>query len=133
MVKLFNSQVGDTIIEVLISITVVSLVLAGAFVTSRRSTNAVRTAQERGEAIKYAESQVEQLRAAVNKGTNLPATFCFKSDGTGALDTPPCIVTNGIDYRQTISKNGADYSTIVEWDGLAGGVNKVQLDYRSQQ
>lgn len=53
---------GDTIIEVLISITVVSVILGGAYASSNRSLSATRQAQERGESLKLAEKQLELLK-----------------------------------------------------------------------
>lgn len=60
MKKLNNT--GDTIVEVLIALLVVSMVLASAFVTSNRSLNNGRQAQERTEALKTLESQIEQFK-----------------------------------------------------------------------
>ena len=53
---------GDTIIEVLIAIAITSIVLAGAYVAVDRSMKASRAAQERGEAVKVAEAQIERLK-----------------------------------------------------------------------
>lgn len=86
MRKLF--QRGDTIIEVLIALTVISAVLGGAYVTSNRSLKNIRKAQERGEALKITETQVERLRNAVSIIPSPADTqFCAYNDGspTGSL------------------------------------------------
>lgn len=74
------SNTGDTIIEVLVCIAVVSTILGGAFVTTRDSQVGVRNSQEHSEALKLVESQLEQLRgdsaAAVASGT----PFCFYNE-----------------------------------------------------
>jgi prepilin-type N-terminal cleavage/methylation domain-containing protein len=57
------SSRGDTIVEVLIAIAIVSSVLAGAFTVSQKSTLAVRDSQERGEVLQILQGQVEQVRA----------------------------------------------------------------------
>lgn len=57
------TQAGDTIVEVLIAMLVISVILGGAFVTTHNSQNGVRDSQEHAEALKLAESQLEQLRA----------------------------------------------------------------------
>lgn len=126
---------GDTIVEVLIAMAVVSLVLSGAYASSNRSAQATRTAQERGEATKFAESQVEQVKVAVDGGTVLPASFCFGD--TGAVKTLPadaadCKTTGGVEYRRSIDKSSNDYTVKVQWDALTRGTNIVQLDYRSK-
>ena len=59
-----NFQSGDTIVEVLISIAVLSLVLTAAFVTSNRSLQGVRDAQEHSEALSILQGQVETLLAS---------------------------------------------------------------------
>ena len=46
------SERGDTLVEVLIAIAVVSLILGGAFVTTNKNLQATREAQERGNAQK---------------------------------------------------------------------------------
>ncbi len=58
-IRLFNR--GDTIVEVLIAISVVSIILGGAYVTSSRSLGNIRGAQERIEALKLIEGQLERL------------------------------------------------------------------------
>ncbi|MGH7157761.1 MAG: type IV pilus modification PilV family protein [Candidatus Saccharimonadales bacterium] len=76
---------GDTIVEVLISISVVSLVLGGAYVTTNRSLLATRAAEERGNSLKLAESQVEQLKGLAKSdpevifGSGTPMPFCISS------------------------------------------------------
>ncbi len=79
-----HNQRGDTIVEVLIAIAVVSLVLAGAFGVSQKSSIATRDSQEHSEAQKLVESQLESLRAwaAAGTGTNvftIGSDFCINS------------------------------------------------------
>ncbi len=94
-----RSQAGDTIIEVLIAITVVSSVLAGAYVTTNHSLRDNRDAQERSTAVKLAESQLELLRnmAMTNPGVIPPAPvvsgsgFCIIVDPTTHAITVPTV------------------------------------------
>jgi type II secretory pathway pseudopilin PulG len=58
-------QAGDTIVEVLLAIVVVSAVLTGAYVSSNRSLNTTIQSRERNEAVKIAQSQIELLRASL--------------------------------------------------------------------
>jgi len=55
-------QAGDTLVEVLICIMIVSLILTGAYVTTNKSTLRVLDSQERAQALKLAQGQVEQVR-----------------------------------------------------------------------
>jgi Tfp pilus assembly protein PilE len=53
---------GDTIIEVMISVAVVGLVLGVSYGTASKSLKMGQEAQERGEALKIAESNLEELK-----------------------------------------------------------------------
>lgn len=75
------NQRGDTIVEVLISIAVVSLILGGAYVTTNKSLKAERGAQERTDATKLVESQIESLKSIAADDPdalfkNAPTNFC---------------------------------------------------------
>jgi Tfp pilus assembly protein PilV len=80
-------QRGDTIVEVLICIALVSLILTGAYATTRKSTLGIRDAQEHSEALKLAQSQLEQVRQ--NAGTATQDVF------NQAVGTDFCMV-NGV-------------------------------------
>lgn len=68
--KKHRSQRGDTIVEVLIALSVISLILVGAFVTSNRSAAATRDSQEHAEASQLLMSQIELVRTMVAGYTN---------------------------------------------------------------
>jgi prepilin-type N-terminal cleavage/methylation domain-containing protein len=67
-------QRGDTIVEVLIAMAIISLVLAGAYVTSNRNTILMQSSQERQQAQRLVEGQIEMLRA---KGGIATSGDCF--------------------------------------------------------
>jgi prepilin-type N-terminal cleavage/methylation domain-containing protein len=107
-----GKQRGDTLVEVLIAVTVVSMVLGGAYVTTNKSLLATRAAQERSNALKLTESQVEQLKGLV--ATNPSAVF--------ATTTPFCI------YNQTNILPASDSRcTQNAAGGLAAGEPKFTL------
>lgn len=82
--KMRLNTAGDTIVEVLLAVVVVGAVLTGAYVSSNQSLNADRASQERAEALKYVESQIDQVKANVAAASAQPtgSGFCFKQDGT---------------------------------------------------
>lgn len=89
------NQTGDTIVEVLIAITVISMVLVGAYIATNNNTLANQTTQERAQAVQLVQSQIEQLRAAgsINDG------WCFSGgkaqQATGLQNgTDPCLQTS---------------------------------------
>lgn len=94
-------QAGDTIIEVLIAMAVVSLVLGGAYATADTSLQNTQQAQERSEALKVVEMETEILNTAsqlkstdpgyVDVFNSLSPIFCLHP--TGNPTTPFSIET----------------------------------------
>lgn len=62
MRRLKHSQVGDTIIEVMLAIAIVGMVLGASYSTATRALRTGRFAQEQTEALKLAESQIEKIK-----------------------------------------------------------------------
>jgi len=138
-----RQQTGDTIVEVLICIAVVSTILAGAFVVSNRSSVAVRTSEEHAQALQYLQGQIELLRAdaAGKMYATMPAQFCYQADAT--IVTPynatTCTPAGSI-YVLSIEKvtapllgqTTATFKATVTWDSLGGSTqNQEQLFYRT--
>lgn len=121
---------GDTIVEVLIAITVVSSVLGGAFVSANRSLNTSRQSQERGEALKLVEGQLERLKSLGVSVTSPvytgPDQFCI--DDSNAIQSTCSGPAGGVDYTLSIERDPGDrlFTVSAEWD-QAGGGNKDQL------
>ena len=86
--RFFRSSRGDTIVEVLISIAVLSLILSASYALANKSSQAVRQAQERSEALKLSESQLESLKAYLSDpGVSVqPKYFCLYQDNQGDND-----------------------------------------------
>lgn len=135
---------GDTVVEVLVSIAVISLLLGGAFVTADRSSKATRDAHERQNALKIAEGQVEQIKYLAGTspdsvfGASVPAAFCLTSTpaavdaSAGACkvntDGTPTTVEPAFNIRITRSSN--DFTVVTSWVALTGTQNNVTLKYR---
>ena len=104
-------QRGDTIVEVLIAVLVLSLVLTTAYGLATRSTQDNQQTQEHSQALKLAQAQLESLKAYYDRGQNptsgqLSNGFCFDSTDTlqtftasnePSLTTPDTL-TYGITY-----------------------------------
>lgn len=130
-VRLLN-QAGDTIVEVLIAMAVVSSILAGAYASSNKSLNANLQAQERAVATKVVEAQLEQLKTiAANPAPNIftePSPFCINS---GTVVSGSCITTNGIEYTTSIYRNGNIFTVQATWDRAGGGTQeRLDMVYR---
>jgi prepilin-type N-terminal cleavage/methylation domain-containing protein len=154
-------QRGDTIIEVMIAMTIMGLVLATAFATANRSLGIGRAAQERAEALELTETQVELLRSANTEADSQLAAalnahnpnflFCVRSDGAGihqfATTTSQDDLADGTDpsydsncqqgftgrYGISIKKSGDTYTIQAKWLRFGGGaeLEKIELLYRT--
>jgi len=67
-------QKGDTIVEVIIAMAVLSLILGGAYASARHSLNATIQAHEHSTALKIAEGQLEKLKYLSEQTPIFPAT-----------------------------------------------------------
>lgn len=126
---------GDTIIEVLLAIAVVSFALGGAYVSSNRSLNASRQAEERVEALKLAEGQLERVKLLskvyANGMHDGDSVFCI--DNGNAKTTAPCNdSTLGVNYQLTINRSAAHIFTVTaRWDRAGGnGQEELVLSYK---
>lgn len=132
-------QAGDTIVEVLIAIGIVSLVLTSAYAITNKNSQTMQTVQERTQAQKLVERQIELIRAAT--ATTMPTNGgCFMDD-SGTLSSNPatdCLFdgtgqsggANGVQYKITITESAADtYTVTASWDRLGGGTNNVTMAY----
>ncbi|MBP7807238.1 prepilin-type N-terminal cleavage/methylation domain-containing protein [Candidatus Saccharibacteria bacterium] len=138
-----RNQRGDTIVEVLISLAVLGMIVGGAYSIVNAALRNSRQAQERSEATKIAESQVETIKAIPNQ----TGRFCFNGSAKVAFsETPPadylqddyasypdqCKNLNGI-YNVFVDKTDQTYTVTVRWDRIGGGKEQAQLVYRGYQ
>ena len=141
-------QRGDTIVEVLISIAVISLVLGGAYVTTQRSLLASRDAQERGNALKLTEGQLEQLKniasssnASTLFGSGTTGTFCVVGGSIVSASNAGCAVDSAGQptgkepvYHLSATRSGNTFTVVNTWASLINSTNdNVQLAYRLYQ
>lgn len=153
----FREQAGDTIVEVLIAIAVVSAVLGSAYVVVNRTLDNALQAQEHTEALKVAEAQLEQLKAATaaNASSDVFDTsnrvHCFDSAGNlvefPVVNTlpqdpstyPAACISGSVNYRTGIvyeeGFNSTDplddvFKIYVNWPGPTGGQDQVSLVYK---
>ena len=88
------NQLGDTIVEALMAIAVLGLVIGAGYAVANRSLKTSRASQERGEALKVAQAQVERIRslssgnATTIKNTYSINIFCLNASGAPQGFTP---------------------------------------------
>ncbi|HSX43710.1 MAG TPA: type II secretion system protein [Candidatus Saccharimonadales bacterium] len=92
------SQNGDTIVEVLICMAIVSFSLGISYGITRRSLAQVRVGEERSQALKIAQQQLERLKQYIiaNPSVNYPLA-------TASAGTPRCVlnVSNVLTLQNT--------------------------------
>lgn len=80
---------GDTIVEVMLALSVLGAVIVGGYSIATRSLNGVRVSQERGEALKIAEGQIETVRRKVTGTTDILSLAVDTSNPSSpALENP---------------------------------------------
>lgn len=70
-IKLKQSNRGDTIVEVLLALTVLSMIIGSGYAIATKSLNGVLIAQERSQATKLAEGQLEAMQWNLAKHSTL--------------------------------------------------------------
>lgn len=146
-------QRGDTIVEVLISLAVVSVILGGAYVTTNKSLLATRSAQERSNALKLAEAQVEELKGLIATnpaaifGPGVPSPFCVYNDTTAgtltvvastnancSVNAAGAATTIEPVFKLAITRSGNSFTVSNTWTDIRGGqTDYLQLKYRAYQ
>jgi prepilin-type N-terminal cleavage/methylation domain-containing protein len=139
------TQKGDTIVEVLIAIAVISLVMAGAFVMTNSSLQGSRTAQERTNAVKLTESQVELIKSLSATddqalfGAGVPAAYCITnavtvvaaSNAACTVDSTGSATTVQPAYHLSVSRSGNTFTVKNTWTSIRGNTtNNVEMKYR---
>lgn len=138
-------QAGDTIVEVLIAIAIVTLVLTGAYALSNHNVRAIQDNQEHNQAIQLVQDEIELLK---NKGSLPAGSDCFMLVDNGSYHvgdavnhtTGDCQVegdgsaNTGVEplYTLQITDNSGTYSVQATWDNLYGSTGSVIMYYRTQ-
>ncbi|MCW1907951.1 MAG: prepilin-type N-terminal cleavage/methylation domain-containing protein [Candidatus Saccharibacteria bacterium] len=127
------TQAGDTLIEVLVSLAAVSLLLGGAIATSSQSQRGSLRSQERSEATKVAEAQVEHLRATPYKTIDTNVLFHFGTAGNLVSGAGSVSGAGGTGYAVQITRPDASdhtFTVTVSWTPAGGGPsNNVIMKY----
>jgi prepilin-type N-terminal cleavage/methylation domain-containing protein len=117
-------QRGDTIVEVMIAIAIVSLVLVTAYGVTNRNTLSIQATQEREQAQHLVEAQIEALRTAGGittsgecfDGTTESATCDnFSPAGTGVTYTVKITGPAGLNHASP-----STYMIAINWSTLTG-------------
>lgn len=138
-----NSR-GDTIIEVLVSIAVLSLALGICYSLANKSLRTGISATNRAEASAINQGQVELLKNARaqltatqfnNTFTTPSSYFCFSSNAVSSYRSTSCTSPSGLYNTRATYNSGTDVFTInTSWDSLSGsGQDQLTIYYKVQQ
>lgn len=148
---------GDTIVEVLIVLTIVSLALSISYAIANRSLLGVRRSQEHSEALQLAQTQIERLRQVISTAPPSvvqPTSGYFCMYDNAGVSTPKTenLVATPFDLSTYASECQSDsnssgtklygvaisydpvnfkYTVRVQWDDIsANHVDSVSLIYK---
>lgn len=112
---------GDTIVEVMISMTVLALVVAAAYSIATRSFQTSLNSQYRDQAVSYAQQQLELIKEADNNNpTNITD---YISAGAASPGTPFCINPTTKVWQKVDTTNkcifGSQYTVSIVYDNTA--------------
>jgi Tfp pilus assembly protein PilV len=136
MIKI--NERGDTIVEVMISLAVLAAVMGSAYAISNRALIQSRSAQERLQATKLAERQLERLKVLAAAAD--PYQFNQLTTTGNKCINPSLVVVANTDsactlgiYNYYFHDYSANIFTVkVEWNPLTSGATKniVDIKYR---
>lgn len=151
--RLLRKQNGDTIVEVLIAMAVVSSVLGGAYAVANHTMANSRQAQEHSEALQIANKQIEYIAYHSANGdggtlnTPTPTYKCLsQADGQvvdqGGMNAqsisksktnrlpqanyaPQCVTSTAVPYYVAYTYNPTSrvYAVYVTWESVTGSGN----------
>lgn len=140
--KIIKDSKGDTIIEVLLSIAVISLVLVISYSLANRNSQYIQQSQEHGEAQKISEQQLELLRSYLTPDTDWGGSgfVCFNDASPPVPTTDPNDCNKGVEGRYSVritvtdsdgDGEGDTYTAHTNWSSLTSVADQsVELSYK---
>lgn len=148
-----KSQHGDTIVEVLLAVAVISSMLVGAFSIANKSSSQIRMAQERSEATKLTTTVLELSKKNADLSANKNQWYCYDynnkklikvlglpayasvGDVNSAYNSD-CLYapSGGVQFISfVILESPANKFTVnTRWDGVGGAREQQVMMYRGE-
>jgi Tfp pilus assembly protein PilV len=156
--RIKNNIKGDTIIEVLVCLAVLGFAMTVAYSISTRNLQVIRQSQERAEALKIAEGQIETLKSLQQSNptsfrniANRNTVICVRASGSvdfsvGNVFNASNLAGDTFNYpndckqglyniaivppNSTTSPAGGVFKIYVRWNKFGGGVNEqLSMEY----
>ncbi|MBI2009279.1 hypothetical protein HYS84_02615 [Candidatus Saccharibacteria bacterium] len=138
--KISPGSRGDTIIEVLLSITILGLVLTGAYALANRNLSSGISAGRRDQALASAQTQVEHIinaqkagDTALEKFTTFSGDFCILAEGEPkSKDNDECRNYDSQQYALMVHYANNVFTVTAQWTpaGAASYQDQLKLYYR---
>jgi type II secretory pathway pseudopilin PulG len=146
------NQIGDTIVEVLIALTILAMAIGTAYAISNKSIKSAQQAQERTQATKFVEGQIDKLKY-LSESENVTDIAAFTQSKTATKTSPKCLdsvivsgqpvvraygsseplcLKNDI-FKISFSYNGDNrlFTVSTNWDSLGFSAQEnVTMEYR---
>lgn len=129
--RILRNQRGETIVEVLIAIAVIASILGTSYAIVNRNSSSYQQANERTQAVKLAEQQLELVRnltSTERKAVKVSDTFCIKVT-TIEYDESNCMYESNR-YKVVATRTLDTFSVTTSWDGIRGNSENVSIGYR---
>lgn len=110
-IKIAKSQRGDTIVEVLLALVVLMVIIGGGYSIATRSLRGIRMSQERSEATKIAEGQIEAINQRLSQHPTLSELGSDPNRGT-------YIGYDGASWNALYGSGYSDSSICIKGDGV---------------
>ncbi|HSW80019.1 MAG TPA: prepilin-type N-terminal cleavage/methylation domain-containing protein [Candidatus Saccharimonadales bacterium] len=138
------SHRGDTLVEVLIALAIISAILGGAFTVTRSSILAVHDSGEHQTAWSLAQTQLEKLKSRADSDPDsvfsTDGNFCIShgsavslaTDAECSVDSSGIPTTTQPVYNESIAYNSSTsiFTITINWPRIGGGNDQVQMSYR---
>jgi prepilin-type N-terminal cleavage/methylation domain-containing protein len=134
-----RSQAGDTLVEVMIALAIIGAVLGAAYATATRSLRVGRQAQERTEALKLVEGQLERLKYRYQQDKTAfdanyrTAGYCLDDQAVKQPDTDAvCQDRSGLyDLRFSYDAGNQIFISEARWQRIGSSDNdSINVRYR---
>lgn len=137
-------QRGDTIVEVLIAMALVSVVLSGAYAVTTQDLRTTQDANERSQALALVQQQVELIRAkTTSTGSFVLANQCLDgglvAQSSAVSATPnPCNIspsnaancTASFCYNLDVDSSSGIFAVTATWPNQHGTSSTVNMSYK---
>ena len=134
-----NNTRGDTIVEVMISMTVLAVVIAAAYAISTRSFQSSLNSQYRDQAVSLAQQQLELIKEADNSPSAIATytaspgqQFCINASSKArqTANSGNCLINSQYTVAVTYDSSSKAFTVTASWDSSDNRTQQTTVYYR---